>query len=76
MGRSCAEGRELEPPDPHGSVPFPGPPATKIHLGGLHPTGTASLQHQHGEGRLPGGLPPYFFNAAHLQDASAIWQWN
>lgn len=35
MGRSCAKGRELEPPDPHGSVPFPGPPATKIHLGGV-----------------------------------------
>lgn len=38
MGRSCAEGRELEPPDPHGSVPFPGPPATKKHLRGGSPS--------------------------------------
>lgn len=40
---------------------FLAPPATKIHPGGLHPVGTTPLQRQHSEGRLPGGLPRYFF---------------
>lgn len=77
MGRSCAEGRELEPPDPHGSVPFPGPPATKKHLGGVS---ILREPHRCSTSTARGGCQVdchlIFFNAAHPQDASAIWQWN